>query len=229
MHQASAASGDAQILQMMEFASEAFRASSAVFYWVSDTAEMFGLQGHGVPDNLLDRYRTSRNRLDPLLVRRLNEAKHRVVWLREAMPSRPGASVFAEFLDGYDIVDNLEFVFWDDGGPFAGLGVLRARADPPLDFATMDPGALHKYFEFNMRMHPRQREVRLRATLARRFRLTQREIEAVSLLCAGASNHEIAEAMGVQLATVKTHVFNILNKLGVGNRSSVVGLTLSLQ
>ncbi|MEA2732110.1 MAG: Bacterial regulatory protein luxR family [Acetobacteraceae bacterium] len=51
----------------------------------------------------------------------------------------------------------------------------------------------------------------------------------MSLLCAGASNSDISETMGVRLTTVKTHIVNILDKLGVGNRSSVVGLTLSLQ
>jgi ATP/maltotriose-dependent transcriptional regulator MalT len=88
---------------------------------------------------------------------------------------------------------------------------------------------MQKYFEFNLLMHPRQREARVTATLARRFRLTQREIETVSLLCAGASNGEIAESLGVGLATVKTHIVNILDKFGVGNRASIVSVTLSLQ
>jgi DNA-binding CsgD family transcriptional regulator len=223
------ASGDAHIQQMMEFATGAFRASSIVFYWVSDTTEMFGFHPQGVPDDFVERYRTGMNRFDPLLVRRLAQDKRRVAWLREEAPPLPGAPAYIDFLSAYGIIDNLEFVFWDADGPFAGLGVLRNRGDPPLESVTMDVGAIHKYFEFNMLMHPRRREARLRATLARRFRLTQREIEAVSLLCAGASNAEIAEAMGVRLATVKTHIVNILDKLGVGNRSSVVGMTLSLQ
>ena len=229
MHKTIDVGGDAQILHMMEFASRAFRASSLVFYWVSDTAEMLDVQARGVPDDFLDRYRTGMNRFDPLLVRRLAEAKRRIAWLREEAPPVPDAPAYIEFLGTYDIIDNLEFVFWDDDGPFAGLGVLRNRWDPPLDSITMDLDAIHEYLEFNMLMHPRQREARLRATLVRRFRLTQREIEAVSLLCAGASNDEIAETMGVRLATVKTHIVNIFDKLGVGNRASVVGLTLSLQ
>lgn len=229
MHRSIDTRGDAQILQMMEFASGAFRASSLVFYWVNGTTEMFGFQARGVPRDFIDRYRMGMNRFDPLVVRRLAEAKRRVAWLREEAPPVPEASTYIEFLNAYDIIDNLEFVFWDNNGPFAGLGVLRNREDPPLELVQMDLGAIHKYFEFNMLMHPCQRAARLRATLARRFGLTQREIEAVSFLCAGASNHDIAEAMGVRLPTVKTHIVNVLNKLGVSNRSSVVGLTLSLQ
>jgi len=229
MHKSIDTSGDAQILQMMEFASGAFRTGSLVFYWVSETAEMFGFRGRGVPDEFLDRYRTGMDRFDPLVVHRLAKAKRRVAWLREEAPPLPEAPLYIDFLGTYDIVDNLEFLFWDNDGPFAGLGVLRSRDDPPFEMITMDLGVIHKYFEFNMLMHPYQREARLRATLTRRFGLTQREIEAVSLLCAGASNSDIAETMGVRLATVKTHIVNILDKLGVGNRSSVVSLTLSLQ
>jgi DNA-binding CsgD family transcriptional regulator len=229
MHKSIDTSGDAQILQMMEFASGAFQASSLVFYWVSENTEMFGFQARGVPDDFLDRYRTGMHRFDPLVVRRLAPANRRVAWLREEVPPIPRAPIYIDFLGTYDIIDNLEFLFWDDDGPFAGLGVLRNRDDPPFEMITMDVGAIHKYFGFNMLMHPRRREARLRAILARRYGLTQREIEAVSLLCAGASNSDISETMGVRLTTVKTHIVNILDKLGVGNRSSVVGLTLSLQ
>lgn len=229
MHMNVDMSGDAQILQMIDFASSAFRASGVVFYWVSETAEMFDFQGRGVPDEFITRYRTGMDRFDPLVVRRLAKSQRRVAWLREEAPPVPEAPQYIEFLSAYDIVDGLEFVFWDSDGPFAGLGVLRSRDDPPFERTTTDLGAFHKYLEFNMLMHPRRREARLRATLARRFRLTKREIEAVFLLCAGASNEDIAQTMGVSLATAKTHIVNILDKLGVGNRSSVVGMALSLQ
>jgi DNA-binding CsgD family transcriptional regulator len=229
MHDGIDTSGDAQILQMMEFAHGAFRASSVVFYWVNETTEMFGFRWRGVPREFVDRYRAGMDRLDPLLVRRLAERKRRVAWLREEAVRTPDLPTYIEFLNAYGFIDNLEFVFWNEDGPFAGLGLLRSGGDAPLEATTLDVGAVHKYLEFNMLMHPRQREMRLRTTLARRFRLTQREIETVSLMCAGASNHEVAEMMGVRLATAKTHVVNVLDKLGVDNRSSVVGLMLSLQ
>ncbi len=229
MHKILDTSGDAQILHMIDFASGVLRATGVVFYWLGDNAEMFGFQGRGVPDDFLARYCAGMNRYDPLLARRLVHANRRIAWLREEAPPVPGAPAYMEFLGAYDFVDNLEFLFWDNGGPFAGLGVLRNRGDPPLETATADIGAIQKYFEFNMLMHPRQREARLNAVLTHRFGLTRREVEAVALLCAGASNNDIAESMGVRLATAKTHIVNIMDKLGVGNRASVVGLTLSLQ
>jgi DNA-binding CsgD family transcriptional regulator len=48
--------------------------------------------------------------------------------------------------------------------------------------------------------------------------LTQRELEVLRLLARHHTDKEIAEALFVGLRTVQTHVANILNKLGVGNR-----------
>ncbi|HSB64708.1 MAG TPA: response regulator transcription factor [Thermoanaerobaculia bacterium] len=49
--------------------------------------------------------------------------------------------------------------------------------------------------------------------------LTVREREVLRLLSAGLSNREIGEALGVVEGTVKNHVHNILQKLGVRDRS----------
>jgi DNA-binding NarL/FixJ family response regulator len=50
-------------------------------------------------------------------------------------------------------------------------------------------------------------------------RLTGREREVLRLFSAGLSNREIGEALGVVEGTVKNHVHNILQKLGVRDRN----------
>ena len=52
--------------------------------------------------------------------------------------------------------------------------------------------------------------------------LTMREYEVVSLIERGLSNKEIARHLNIQVATVKNHVHNILDKLGVGRRTDAV-------
>jgi two-component system nitrate/nitrite response regulator NarL len=52
--------------------------------------------------------------------------------------------------------------------------------------------------------------------------LTRRELEIVRLIGDGLTNKQIARALHIELATVKNHVHNILEKLRVGNRTEAV-------
>jgi LuxR family maltose regulon positive regulatory protein len=52
--------------------------------------------------------------------------------------------------------------------------------------------------------------------------LSQRELEVLGLVAQGASNAEIAEHLVIALNTVKRHISNIFEKLGVSNRTQAV-------
>jgi DNA-binding NarL/FixJ family response regulator len=51
------------------------------------------------------------------------------------------------------------------------------------------------------------------------FGLTRREKEVLNYLVRGASNKEIANALGLQVVTIKLHVHSLCRKLGVKNRT----------
>ena len=52
--------------------------------------------------------------------------------------------------------------------------------------------------------------------------LSVREIEILQALKTGASNRQIADTLFISLATVKTHLIHIYEKLGVDNRTAAV-------
>jgi two-component system, NarL family, nitrate/nitrite response regulator NarL len=74
--------------------------------------------------------------------------------------------------------------------------------------------------------HPVQNLVQVLRDLAaqtappprRTFGLTARELEVVNLITEGCTNKDIAKTFGISEETVKRHLTNIFNKLGVGNR-----------
>jgi two-component system nitrate/nitrite response regulator NarP len=56
--------------------------------------------------------------------------------------------------------------------------------------------------------------------------LTKRELEILSSLAAGRTNKEIAARKGVSTNTVKYHIRNLFEKLGVNNRGQAIALYL---
>jgi two-component system, NarL family, nitrate/nitrite response regulator NarL len=54
--------------------------------------------------------------------------------------------------------------------------------------------------------------------------LTRRESQVAALMCEDLSNKEIATRLGVEVATVKNHVHNVLDKLRVHRRAEAVRL-----
>jgi NarL family two-component system response regulator LiaR len=58
------------------------------------------------------------------------------------------------------------------------------------------------------------------------FDLTGRELEVLALMVVGLNNTQIASKLVVSPSTIKSHVSNILSKLGVASRTEAVTLAL---
>jgi DNA-binding CsgD family transcriptional regulator len=56
--------------------------------------------------------------------------------------------------------------------------------------------------------------------------LSRREREVLSLIAAGADRQEIAEELTISVATVRTHVRNLLRKLHARNRAHAIALAM---
>ena len=53
-------------------------------------------------------------------------------------------------------------------------------------------------------------------------KLSARELEVLGLVAGGASNGDIARALHISEATVKSHLLHIFGKLGVADRTAAV-------
>ena len=60
-----------------------------------------------------------------------------------------------------------------------------------------------------------------RATLVRRFRLTDRECDVALLLQAGRTNLQIADELGISPCTARHHTERVLTKLGIRSRAAI--------
>ena len=61
------------------------------------------------------------------------------------------------------------------------------------------------------------------------FRLSLREQQIVRLIDAGLSNKQIGRRLGIETSTVKTHVHNLLQKLGAARRTEAVAHVRNLE
>jgi DNA-binding CsgD family transcriptional regulator len=57
-----------------------------------------------------------------------------------------------------------------------------------------------------------------------KYQLTAREAEILGLILQGASNKDIAAKLFISASTVRNHIYNIYQKLGVKNRLGLVNL-----
>jgi DNA-binding CsgD family transcriptional regulator len=216
---------DAGIEEVLRFSLGALRATSSVFYWIDESLEMQSAQVSGVCTTSFHRYEDGMKSLDPLNVRRLVGSGKRVATLKadhELAPADEFAQ-YSRYLHDSRITDVLDFVFWQGDFAFAGLGIIKTPEDPPFDADSLGfARSMQPYIEFNLDSHPRPRHQRLTRRLAAAYGLTPREIEVTKLVRQGCTNHDVAEELGIALATVKTHLMRLFDKLGVENRTSLV-------
>lgn len=98
-------------------------------------------------------------------------------------------------------------------------GYLLKEADP-----SEVADAIAKVARGESILHPQiaerlMREVAAATPRAHRTDLTARELEVLRLIATGRSNREISRELDIAEKTVKTHVSNVLSKLGVHDRT----------
>ncbi len=62
-----------------------------------------------------------------------------------------------------------------------------------------------------------------------KFHLSSRENDVLHELIDGRTNSEISENLSVALSTVKKHVYNIFNKIGVNSRAQLLNFIYTME
>lgn len=223
---------DAMVESLVRFASSYCSAMGAGFYWLDRDRNIDGMVGHNIPVTIYADYLERINVADPLHVKRLIARADNVTTLDHASEGldRDKVCRYRSFLGDYKMGDEVNFVFRrDHGRPVGVLVLVRREGDRPFAEDHYAWDLMHCHFEQALQNHARIRAMAAEDKLIERFGLTRRERQVLYLLADGLSNLEIAEAMGTSLATTKTHIVNILDKMGVNSRTAAVASALRLQ
>ncbi len=166
-------------------------------------------------------------------VRRARRLRPAIVLMDVRMPGKDGIAATAELLEASPdskvvILTTFEEDEYIHGALRAGASGFLLKRTSPEDLTA----AVHRVAEGEALLSPsvtrRVIDQMVSRPLARaggdpRIEdLTPREREVLELIARGLSNREIADTLVVEETTVKTHVKNVLSKLGVRDRVHAV-------
>jgi DNA-binding CsgD family transcriptional regulator len=209
---------------LQTIAHDAFEADSSVFYWISDDQKMDGIATRGICSHDMPWYLREMQPFDPLNIVRLSGAKKRVATLsadRDLAPENE-FHYYEKYTQSCGICDVLDFLFWDGPKAIAGLGVIKTKNDPPITTETIRVArSIQPLLESKLHSHPKIVAARLHRRLQKDYNLTEREVDVAKLIRGGLTNRQISEELNIAEGTVKTHLWNLFQKLQISNRTMI--------
>jgi DNA-binding NarL/FixJ family response regulator len=144
-----------------------------------------------------------------------------VVVLDLQMPGRDGFACLEEIRRAGLPVKVVILSAFGDGGTLQSAWEQQAdgfalKTDPPRQTVATIRNVAHVQIVFPRAVRQATRDDQRRGPLVL---LTERERDVLRLLAEGQTNAQIADRLSVQESTVKFHVQNIFQKLGVANRT----------
>ncbi|KWB35393.1 helix-turn-helix transcriptional regulator [Burkholderia cepacia] len=216
---------------------DAFASPSAiVFYRLDQSGEPADFELFGMPESMHRTYVARYRMLDPLHPSRCAAGERAVVTLASQLPDerRDASAYWTRFLRRHDVADVVEIWLRDAGRTVGAFSLLRFEAGDARGSAAGNatagrfaPGEIDAL----ARLQP-VAEAALSPLLRARSgihrigceeRLTYREEQIARLVRDGRSNKEIARDLALGQPTVKTHLMRMYRKLGVSNRTELVG------
>ncbi|MBR8333342.1 response regulator transcription factor [Burkholderia ambifaria] len=213
---------------------EAFASPSAiVFYRLDLSGEPADFELFGMPESMHRTYLARYRMLDPLHPSRCAAGVRAVVTLASQLPDerRAASAYWTRFLRRHDVADVVEIWLRDDAGRTVGAFSLlrfgKGDAEGNSTAGRFAPGEVDAL----ARLQPVAEAALAPLLRARRGihridceeRLTYREEQIARLVRDGRSNKEIARDLALGQPTIKTHLMRMYRKLGVSNRTELVG------
>lgn len=189
--------------------------SLAAFYRIDEHMQACDFQLMGMQAPMHRHYLEHYRDLDPLRPDHCQAMGLPVVSLRQALSCQDAVKgrAYMGFLGQHRVVDVVEILAWVNGRPAAGVSLLReGDCFSARELEQLLP--LHGLMQMAAQQLPAP---------DRLAGLTPREREIALLLQNGACNKTLARQLGLGLPTVKTHLINLFRKVGVSNRTELVG------
>ncbi|MBG0872159.1 response regulator transcription factor [Burkholderia sp. 9777_1386] len=214
---------------------DAFASPSAiVFYRLDQSGEPADFELFGMPESMHRTYVARYRVLDPLHPSRCAAGDRAVVTLASQLPDerRDASAYWTRFLRRHDVADVVEIWLRDAGRTVGAFSLLRfgmsdANRTGNGTAGRFAPGEIDALARLQpvaeAALSPLLRARRGIHRIGCEERLTYREEQIARLVRDGCSNKEIARDLALGQPTIKTHLMRMYRKLGVSNRTELVG------
>ncbi|MCP3727111.1 LuxR C-terminal-related transcriptional regulator [Paraburkholderia sp. CNPSo 3272] len=209
----------------MEFVARMTRIRALAFYVVKEESDDCAFRRLDIPEAFHREYKAGMCQYDPFSFTRVPGTVERAALLSQMaeLESTPETQHYVRFLKAHGFDDIVEAVFRSETRVLGGISLLLRRGEDCSQVAAV-VDAMQPYIEYNLRGFTGRSKIQLREDLTKSFLLSPRELDVTELLMLGETNNFIAESLHISVATVKSHVLKIFEKVGVQNRASLVSL-----
>ncbi|RTE67555.1 DNA-binding response regulator [Amphritea opalescens] len=205
--------------------------SELVFFLVEPDMRHRGAVVYKSGADIEKQYEAAYSQMDPLNPERFTNRDDRVVTLDSQMS--PHLLKQTIYYQEFMVPNNHRFVadmlFRHEGRIIAVLTMLREAGLG--NYSTHELHllrSLQPFLEYSLNAVYLPHRNDERQSITDHYALTERELDVLELLLSGSSNKEIALALGLGLATIKTHLHNIFQKVSVQSRSELIAKILPL-
>lgn len=210
--------------ESLDLVNSLFTLSSSAFYLVGSDMRHRGVVLHNLEAEVEREYANKYRDLDPLNPVLFAHTEDRLVCLDEQMSELEllQSEYYRGFMQPNQHRHVTDMFFRRDGDIVAVLTMLRSQAEGPYTVEELTClRKLQPFLEYALNSVYLPKRIQQRRGAQERFGLTDREIDVLELLVAGANNKEIARELALSLATVKTHIRHIFDKAGVSSRTAL--------
>ncbi len=205
-------------------------AVGAICYELDQDDKPKHCQLHDIQPEFHQAYEKKFHQYDPLLPQYFRHQHHRsIVSIGTILATNElHKSTFChQYLYPAGYQDLIDLHFRHKGKLVAGLTLFfnqRVALENKSKLAKFQ--AIHQFIEASIEKLPSLRKQDRFQTFSSHHKLTQKESKVFGLIIKGMSNQAIADTLYCSLATIKTHLQNIFNKLGLNSKTEVISLYL---
>ena len=199
--------------------------TSSAFYLIDPDMRHRGVALYNLEPDVEKEYQQKFSHLDPLNPRKFSSTTETVVTIdSQISPAMLKQSTYyQEFMKPHDHRYVADMFFRYAGEIIAVLSMLRHESMGPFTKAELTLlSHLQPFLEYTLNAVYLPKRVAERQSIQAHYSLTDRELDILELVIAGASNKAIANELSLGLATVKTHLSHIFQKTESASRTELL-------